>query len=143
MQINRILIPLGIGAALAGCGSSSSTKNAASTQPPARTVHVTLSDFDVAASDGFARRGKVTFDITNRSATKHELVVLRTGKPAADLTRRSGARASESGHVGEVGDIPPGRTQRLTLRLEPGHYSLICNFPGHYMGGMHADLRVV
>jgi uncharacterized cupredoxin-like copper-binding protein len=45
--------------------------------------------------------------------------------------------------VGEVGDVPPGRTERLTVRLEPGHYSLICNFPGHYMGGMHADLRVV
>lgn len=143
MKINRILIPLGVGAALAGCGSSSNTKKAASTQAPARTVHVTLSDFKVASSDSFAKPGKVTFEITNRSATKHELVVLRTGKPAADLTHQSGARASESGHVGEVGDVPPGRTERLALRLPPGHYSLICNFPGHYMGGMHADLRVV
>jgi uncharacterized cupredoxin-like copper-binding protein len=28
------------------------------------------------------------------------------------------------------------------LSLKPGHYSLVCNLPGHYMAGMHADFTV-
>jgi uncharacterized cupredoxin-like copper-binding protein len=30
----------------------------------------------------------------------------------------------------------------VTLNLKPGHYSLVCNLPGHYMQGMRADLTV-
>ena len=28
------------------------------------------------------------------------------------------------------------------VTLAPGHYVVICNLPGHYASGMHADLTV-
>ena len=76
----------------------------------------------------------------NAGKTTHELVALRTSKPAGALLQ--GKRASEAGHVGEIGDFAPGKTKSLTLNLKPGHYSLICNLPGHYMAGMHIDFTV-
>jgi uncharacterized cupredoxin-like copper-binding protein len=30
----------------------------------------------------------------------------------------------------------------LTLNLKKGRYVLICNIPGHYKSGMHADFTV-
>jgi uncharacterized cupredoxin-like copper-binding protein len=68
------------------------------------------------------------------------MVVIRSAKPAGELGR--GSRVSEAGSVGEVADLAPGKTKRLTLRLKPGHYDLICNMPGHYMAGMHTGLTV-
>ncbi|WP_169542246.1 hypothetical protein [Solirubrobacter soli] len=85
--------------------------------------------------------GKVTFTVTNDGAVTHEYIVLKTSQPAAQLPV-SGGRASEAGHVSEIGDLPVGKTKTVTLDLKPGHYSIICNPPGHYLGGMHADLTV-
>lgn len=85
--------------------------------------------------------GKVTFTVSNDGSMMHEYVVLKTSQPAAKLPV-SGGRASEAGHVGEVADLPAGKTKTLTLDLKPGHYSIICNLPGHYLGGMLTDLTV-
>jgi uncharacterized cupredoxin-like copper-binding protein len=30
----------------------------------------------------------------------------------------------------------------VTLTLGPGSYELVCNLPGHYAAGMHAELDV-
>jgi uncharacterized cupredoxin-like copper-binding protein len=30
----------------------------------------------------------------------------------------------------------------VTLALERGRYELVCNMPGHYAAGMHAELDV-
>jgi uncharacterized cupredoxin-like copper-binding protein len=48
-------------------------------------------------------------------------------------------RADEAGNVGETGDLKPGRTKSVSLKLPAGHYALICNLPGHYLAGQHAD----
>jgi uncharacterized cupredoxin-like copper-binding protein len=69
------------------------------------------------------------------------MVVVKTSKPAGKLTVRNG-RASEKGSVGEVEDLAKGRTKRLSLNLEKGHYVLICNLPGHYEAGMRTDFTV-
>ena len=42
----------------------------------------------------------------------------------------------------ETTDLDPGKGGTLTLDLQPGHYILICNQPGHFMHGMKADLTV-
>jgi uncharacterized cupredoxin-like copper-binding protein len=44
--------------------------------------------------------------------------------------------------VDEAENIKPGRTAKLTVRLKPGRYILLCNLRGHYRGGMHAAFRV-
>jgi uncharacterized cupredoxin-like copper-binding protein len=70
----------------------------------------------------------------------HEFVVLRTDKSAASLLK--GSEADETGNVGEIPGVAPGQTKTLTLTLKQGHYALICNLPGHYKAGQHADLTV-
>ena len=68
------------------------------------------------------------------------MVILRTDKPASALGK--GTRVSEAGHVGEVGDLKAGASGSTSVTLAPGHYVVICNLPGHYASGMHADLTV-
>ncbi|MEA2170822.1 MAG: hypothetical protein QOF76_4122 [Solirubrobacteraceae bacterium] len=145
--------------ALAGCGSSSndtSTTSTTSAQAPVSTpahtaafastakvngpITVDLSEWAVKTSTATAPAGKVQFDIHNAGKIPHEMVVLKTTAKADALG--TGSRIPETGHVGEVGDVAAGARKHLTLKLAPGHYSLVCNLPGHYMSGMHTDLTV-
>jgi uncharacterized cupredoxin-like copper-binding protein len=66
--------------------------------------------------------------------------VIRTEKPAGSLLK--GGKADEKGRAGEVANIGPGTTKRLTVRLAKGHYALVCNVPGHYPAGQFADFYV-
>ena len=79
--------------------------------------------------------------VHNLDQIEHELVVIRTDRKAAELG--SGARVSEAGSVGEIGELKPNASGVVTLPLRPGHYALICNIAGHYTNGMHADIDVV
>jgi uncharacterized cupredoxin-like copper-binding protein len=129
----------------AGCGNSAGANAAhkadagGGAAAPA-DVNATLSEFHIATSTPNAKAGKVTFTASNAGKTAHELIVIRTDTPAAEMGK--GAPISEAGSVGEVSNVGPGQTKSSTLDLRPGHYALICNMPGHYMGGMHADLTV-
>ena len=103
-------------------------------------VGVSLREFKVDATASAAAAGKVTFTVRNTGAVTHEFVVLRTTKRAASLLK--GARADESGNVGETGDLAAGASKTITVNLKPGHYALICNLPGHYTAGQHTDFTV-
>jgi len=107
---------------------------------PARRIGVALREYSVAPSPAVGSAGKVTFNVRNAGAIPHEFVVLRTTKPAGSLLK--GAEADEAGNVGEIGDLQPGQTKTLSLSLKSGHYALICNLPGHYKAGQHADFTV-
>ena len=115
-------------------------KPAAAVPAPAANIGVTLKEFAVAAAPATGRAGKVTFRVHNAGAVNHEFVVLRTNTPAAGLLK--GSEASEAGNVGEIGGVKPGATKALRLDLKAGHYALICNLPGHYAAGQHADFVV-
>ncbi len=104
-------------------------------------VNVKLSDFKIAPSKASAKAGKVTFVVKNAATMEHEMVVIKTTLKASKLPVKGG-QASEKGSVGEAEDIAGGKTKRLTLTLKKGHYALICNVPGHYQAGMHADFTV-
>ncbi len=97
-------------------------------------MYMNLSQSSIAA-------GTVTFVITNEDVKEHEVVVMKTDTMVADLPV-SDNEAVESGVVDELEDIPAGATQNLTVTLEPGHYALICNIPGHFEKGMRADFEV-
>ena len=144
----------------AGCGSSggssstsnsNSNSNASAPDPTATgssaapsagptTVNGTLNEWSVSVDKSTVPAGKVTFDVANQGKIVHEFVVLRTGKQADALGRTR--RVSEAGNVGETGDVQPGATKKVTLKLKPGHYALVCNIAGHYMSGMHTDFTV-
>ena len=139
---------LAIAIPAAGCGSSSNSNSAANpttastaaSAAAAGTVAVTLNEMNVVPSPAAAKTGKVTFDVKNAGSIPHEMVVLKTNKKAADLG--SGSTVPETGSVGETGDIAAGQSKSVSFNLKPGHYALICNIPGHYSAGMHADFNV-
>jgi uncharacterized cupredoxin-like copper-binding protein len=112
--------------------------------PPAtlvpRRVSVGLREYSIDPSSTVARAGRVTFAVRNAGTIAHEFVVIRTDKRAGSLLK--GARADETGNVGETGDLAPGQAKTIALALKPGHYALICNLPGHYAAGQHTDFTV-
>jgi uncharacterized cupredoxin-like copper-binding protein len=103
-------------------------------------VAVQVDEFSVFPGTQGAPKGKVRFVVTNIGTVEHEFVVLKTAKPAGNLLK--GKEADESGAVGEIDGVPPGQARTLNLVLKPGHYSLICNLPGHYKTGQFADFYV-
>jgi uncharacterized cupredoxin-like copper-binding protein len=75
--------------------------------------------------------------------TEHEFVVLRTDLDDAHLPVDKGlVTESRFRKMGEVEDLAQGSTKRLSLKLAPGRYVLICNRPGHYEMGMHTSFVV-
>ncbi|RDK03509.1 hypothetical protein [Paraburkholderia lacunae] len=92
------------------------------------------------------KAGTVTFDVSNApdTAQTHELVVLKTDLAADKLPVKNGqVPESQFKKMGEVEDLVPGKGKRMTLKLAPGRYVLICNRPGHYSMGLHASLVVM
>lgn len=129
-----IMVVVAVAVAVSG---SVSTGEAVTSKP---LVAVQVDEFSVFPGTQGAPRGKVRFVVTNIGTVKHEFVVLKTAKPAGNLLK--GNEADESGAVGEIGGVPPGQARTLNLTLKPGHYSLICNLPGHYKTGQFADFYV-
>ncbi len=163
MTSRFLTLPLAAGAlalAAAGCGGSAGqpASHSASSSPPAPApapapatapaghaaaagqVAVALSEWAIRPSVPSAKAGVVTFNVRNDGKAPHEMVVIRTSKPAGGLG--SGARVPETGSAGETGDVAPGASKTVSLRLKAGKYVLICNIPGHYMSGMHTAFTV-
>ncbi len=90
--------------------------------------------------------GAVRFRVRNLSTDMvHEFLVLRTALvPAQFPMKNAGSRVDERklGKIVELGDLEPGKSSTLPLMLRPGHYVLFCNQPGHFAGGMYAELIV-
>ena len=105
------------------------------------TTKVTMDEFSLKASPKAISAGKVTFNIRNAGADRHELIVIKTTRSASKLPQSRG-RASEKGRVGDSGVFAGGKSKKLTLTLKKGHYVLVCNLPGHYAGGMRSDFTV-
>lgn len=109
------------------------------------TIHVRLMDNAIQIDTDTTRAGNVTFEVSNetKSNTQHEFVVLRTDTDEARLPVHNGqVTESRFRKMGEVEDLDKHSTKRLSLKLVPGHYVLICNRPGHYEMGMHKSFVV-
>ena len=144
--------------ALAACGGSSSsdsgstqaTTTAAGTttaaKPVAKTTVVPVvlgspNEFSLVPAKTSVPAGKVTFTVVNKGAMEHEMVVVPSPNGPASLKQADGT-ASEAGSLGEVADLAPGATGRLTVTMPAGQYTLLCNLPGHFAGGMYATFTV-
>ena len=107
---------------------------------PPRRIGVTLKEYSVAPSPTVGSAGQAS---PSRCSTRPSRTSSSSLAPPS--RRRSllkGAEADEAGNVGEIGDLQPGEAKTLSLSLKPGHYALICNLPGHYKAGQHADFTV-
>lgn len=130
---------LAVGATLLGAPAAAAATRVV-TVTSSRMVPVKLNEFNILPAMQAAPAGKVTFVLTNTGKVTHEFVVIRTAKPAGSLMK--GSEADETGAVGEVGELKPGQTKKLTLELKKGHYALLCNLPGHYKAGQFADFYI-
>ena len=119
------------------------TTSPATTTPGAATaVAVTMgkpNEFSLSAKPASVTAGKVTFDVSNKGTILHEMVVVPG--TAASLKQPDGT-ASEAGSPGEVPDVEPGDSGKVTISLPAGTYTLLCNLPGHFAGGMYTQFTV-
>jgi uncharacterized cupredoxin-like copper-binding protein len=147
------VIPLVLATALlAACGGSSND-NADTPTSTARTpakdpatpasgsLTIRMSEFAFDPKDATAKSGKLTINAPNDGNVEHELVVLKTDADPAHLPMKGG-EADESTSVGEIADVPAGKTKSHTFHLAPGKYAMVCNLPGHYQSGMYGSLTV-
>ena len=98
--------------------------------------------------------GTVTIDLINRGTMPHEVLIypLAPGEVAGQRTVGGNDRVDEAGVLGEVepvcdqsvtvDGIAAGNLGRVTLRLQPGRYEIVCNLPGHYSSGMFETIVV-
>jgi uncharacterized cupredoxin-like copper-binding protein len=130
-----------MGAACAGNRAS----DQGSPAPTAENVREIEKDFSISLSPTSGSSGEVTFDIRNDGPSMHELVVIRTDLPEAELPTSKGVvdeGADGVEIVKEKEDIAANASASLTVDLEAGAYVLICNLPAHYQSGMHATFSV-
>jgi uncharacterized cupredoxin-like copper-binding protein len=127
---------------------------AANAAGPAQSLGIKLQDSSVDPSLAHMRMvldhdtlkpGRVTFEATNESkGLVHEVIVVRD-KGVKELpydAKKNVVNEKLIQHLGEISDLPPGKSGKLTLDLKAGTYLLICNQPGHYKGGMSAKVTV-
>lgn len=145
--------------ALAACGGEDAAEDAATTAEREATqaaedaatpaaggdavaIDVVLAEWKVEPAKASASAGTVVFTARNEGQAPHELEVIDTDTPAADFPVEDSRAQTDGEKVGEVEGIAAGQSKVLEVDLEPGHYALICNLPGHYQPGMYADFEV-
>ena len=132
-MMRRACVVVLVAAAALATGVSLSV--AASSQS---TLKYTLKEMSVAGKTS-AASGRTTLVAKNNGTVEHELVVVRGTAPLAVKSYK----AVEAGRwLGEVEEIEPGKTGKVTLDLAPGKYLLLCNIVGHYQLGMKTVLQV-
>ena len=92
------------------------------------------------------RPGPITLVAENQSKTlMHEVLVARVaGAGELPFDTKTNRVIEKRVHpLGEIADLAPGKTGKLTINLKAGNYVLFCNQPGHYKDGMFAKLIVV
>jgi len=115
--------------------------------PGSHVLHVDERDFALHLPSTTLPAGTYVFVDTNHGPSPHELVMWKTNDPAARLPLLPNRRVNEdSPALSSVLDsgtsIDPGQTRLLTATLDPGHYVIACNLPGHFISGMHLDITV-
>jgi len=113
-------------------------------KPHQARVIVTESEWRITLSRSSVSAGPVTFVIRDHGKLAHELIILRTQRPADKLPMRGkevDLKAAGS-VVGKIVTVEPGKEASVTVRLEKGRYVLLCNLPAHYKQGQFAAFDV-
>jgi uncharacterized cupredoxin-like copper-binding protein len=116
-----------------------------------KPVSVRLFEFGVKPSPKFVAAGKITFTAKDIGTMKHEMVLVRV-QPGTPLPTAADGSVDEAAipaadKLGEVGNIKPKKSGKLTKTLAPGDYMLFCNLVTtsggttyvHYAEGMHSE----
>lgn len=126
------------------------------------TVTVTLGEWLVEPDPDSAPAGEITFTADNEGTIEHELVIIKTDLAPDALPTNEDGTVNEDAEglevIDEIEEFEAGRSESLTVTLEPGKYVLICNIcnigpsseeeaghmehEAHYKEGMHAAFTV-
>ncbi len=117
------------------------------TAPPGGVaVNGTVREWRITLDVNKIKAGPVRFTTVNLGTITHEFVVIRTDYAEGKIPM-AGERFNEDSEgvssPGELGEFEPTIAKDTILNLSPGHYQVVCNLPGHYHSGMHAELEVV
>ena len=136
--LSSLFLAVGVAGAIAPAEVVGVKLEDSSTDPTIAHMRITLDRATLTA-------GRVTFEAVNGSkALKHDVVVVRergTGELPID-PQHDGINDHAVRRLGEIPDLAPGKTGKLTLNLGPGTYLLLCGEGGHYKDGMAAKLVV-
>ncbi len=105
-----------------------------------------VSGMMMTATPNTVKAGMVTFQDTNESkGLVHEMILIR--KPADGKALPYDAKTqriieAKIKSLGEVSELDPGKSGKLTVTLKPGNYLLLCNQASHYMAGMSTPFTV-
>lgn len=101
--------------------------------------------FKIVLERASVKAGEVTFEASNVSKDViHEMLIAplpADGKLAYDA-QDSMVNEEAIVSLGEVEELDPAASGKLTLDLKPGKYAVFCNVPGHYDAGMWTVLDV-
>jgi uncharacterized cupredoxin-like copper-binding protein len=123
-----------------GGGTAAATAAASDEEAP---INVTLTEWALEVDEEHAHGGEVTFNVANKGAVPHDLVVIRTDLAADALPTASGAVDETKVEIaGRSGVFTGGETKTVSIDLAAGSYVLICNVPAHYDLGMRIAFTV-
>ena len=113
-------------------------------------LDVVLDEYSVVTDVDTLPEGPIKFDIKNDGAIDHELLIVRSDIPGAELpTEDDGSFDENAGGVDverEVDDLEPGAETSRSYDLDPGNYVLLCNIvdgeTSHYDLGMWTELTI-
>ena len=109
------------------------------------TVDPAITDMRIVLDRDAVKPGRVTLAVVNESKSlMHEVLIVRddAGKPLPFNSKQGRVVEKRIHSLGEISDLGPGKSGKVTLDLKPGTYLLFCNEPGHYQDGMQATLTV-
>jgi uncharacterized cupredoxin-like copper-binding protein len=141
-----------VGFTVAGSSSSSSptpTSQPTTTQAPATVapgkISVIEENYALFLNRSSIPAGQIEFDLSNMGPDQHEFVVFKTDLAPDRLPLKDGQVVEDAASLQKIGEqdqYASGTSKTLTLNLQPGHYVVICNLPGHYEQGMRFGLTV-
>lgn len=136
----RARVALALAAAVLSAGLVAITASPADTATSGTVVSVSLTEWKLVPGQVTVRAGRISFIVRNDGTMDHEFLVLRSDRHHHSL-KVKGGKAVEAGRLGEIPQIPSGTSKRITLRVAPGRYVMLCNMLGHYQAGQFAGLR--
>lgn len=154
----RLLITASVMLVLGAIGAALAFASGGGSGADDGLVEITMTDGAIDVDSSTLTAGLHTFAVTNEGAAEHEVVVLRTDKPAdelpvglhgvsielaGELILGEDHVASKHGHKpGQVLGLLPGRSQRYQVELKPGSYVVYCQTGSHYLAGERTTFTV-
>lgn len=137
----RLRAALALAASVLSAGLVVISAPAADNATSCAVVSVALTEWKLMPGQVTVRPGRVSFVVRNDGTMDHEFLVLRSDVHHHSL-KVKGGKAVEKERLGRIPRIPSGASKRITLRVSPGKYVMLCNLLGHYQAGQFAALRV-